>query len=247
MTSNRDDFASSLAAAFATPAVQKSLKSAMNIKEEIRPFFNELEGKITTLDNNLKEYKATTDKKIDDFESRLAKIEERAVETAAPISAPIIEELNQTRRNTTLIFTGLKGSNLKREICNVAANYLGVEMGETSISSVIKIITKDKTKIMHKVQFNHMEERNEIYRNRMMLRDNVELFINEDLIQCRNKIAYRARKLAQNGDIFRAWTYEGKVYIRETEDMTTPKRIEKLEELPPLTEPKTQMVASNPM
>ena len=209
--------------AFASPVVIKNLKGALRLEEEFKPYFTKIDKKMEGLERSMKENQKTNEDKFSKLSERIQKLEERQLKSATMDNAA--EEMAQEKWNLSLIFTGLKTTELKKEIIQLATDVLGVDIETSAITSIFKIPPKEPGKIIHKVQFRNQEERNEVYRKRTKLRDQADIFINEDLIPCRNNLAYEARQLAQHGDILQTWTFQGKVFIRPTSTTEDPIKI----------------------
>ena len=142
-----------------------------------------------------------------------------------------LEHITQERRNMSLIFTGLKTTDVKKEIVNTAKDIMGVIIEERAITSFFKIPAKNSDKVIYKVQFRNQDERNEIYRKRMKLRDMGSLFKNEDLIPSHNEIVYQARQITKgNEKVLQVWTQQGKVFVRPKEGSEVPTPIKDLTE-----------------
>ena len=100
---------------------------------------------------------------------------------------------------------------------------MDVHIEESAITSFFKIPAKTGDKSIYKLQFRNIEEKNEVYRKRMSLREHGDLFLSEDLIPKRNRLAFLCRKLAGAKLIHQTWTYEGKVYVKDSEEVNLPR------------------------
>ena len=67
------------------------------------------------------------------------------------------------------------------------------------------------------VEFNNRQMRNEIFKRKMKLSkmEGDRIYINEDLLPVNALILRKCRKLVREKTIARAWTFGGKVYIKE--------------------------------
>ena len=224
------EFTDCIAAALTSPTVIENLKNAMKIDEKIEPYFKNLENKMETMEVCFRENQIKTDARLEAVEARLAKLEEKQAKQEKMNAT--LEDITQERRNMSLIFTGLKTTDVKKEIVNTSKDIMGVIIEESAITSFFKIPAKNSEQVIYKVQFQNQEERNEIYRKRMKLRDMGSLFINEDLIPSRNEIVYQARQITKGDEkVLQVWTQQGKVFVRPKEGSEVPTQIKDLTEL----------------
>ena len=71
------------------------------------------------------------------------------------------------------------------------------------------------------VKFATYRARNNFYRKRTELKGNQtfpRVFVNEDLTSSRNKLFKTARKLVKDNLINSAWTYDGRVFVKDLND-----------------------------
>ena len=72
------------------------------------------------------------------------------------------------------------------------------------------------------VKFATYSARNNFYRKRAQLKGNKtfpRVFINEDLTSQRSKIFKAARKLVKDNAISSAWTYDGRVFVKDLNEV----------------------------
>lgn len=72
------------------------------------------------------------------------------------------------------------------------------------------------------VKFATYRARNNFYRKRAELKGNQtfhRVFINEDLTSQRSKLFKAARKLVKDNLVSNAWTYDGRVFVKDLNDV----------------------------
>lgn len=72
------------------------------------------------------------------------------------------------------------------------------------------------------VKFGTYRARERLFKNRAKLKDSEMngVYINEDLTKCRSEILYQARQRAKSGVLRGAWSFDGRILVKDHEDKT---------------------------
>ena len=175
----------------------------------------------------------------DDYEKRLREVEAKnmqlGVENAELKQRVVnceaeIEELQQYgRRNAVRITNGwpeTDDENTDELVLKITNKFMGLDIKPDQISRshrVGRYNPQGQTPRAILVKFTSYRIRESVYKARKKLRrhkDAREIYINEDLTKMRAQLSAKARRLKADKWILDAWTYDGRIFVKDTNNRT---------------------------
>ena len=193
-----------LISALVTP-IREAIKEEMKIQEKN---FDMLNKQISALQTDLNEknrYISTLEERIDDLE--------------------------QYSRRNCLVITGIPEKEDEKTdeiILDIAKKQLNVDLQPTDIDRSHRIpggpIRRGNEKSRNiVVKFSTYNARRRVIEQKSRLKSmNNRIFINEQLTKKRSELYYEARKLVKARKVKQAWTYDGRVLVRNNDDKVQP-------------------------
>ena len=219
---NLTAMANSMALAFQTEAVKKSLRRVFD------PHFERL-------NKSFDDYKKATNERIQKLEEQVDQI--APLERKVNELQTIIEDNLQEVCNLNLVITGLDDdSNLRDQCLTIASEQMAIDPYKVNIIDVKKLPPRRNGQgpPRYKIRFDDITSRTMFFKGRT--NKECKIWINEDLCAPRSKLAYQARLVVTAGLRKRTWTYLGKVFTLQ-DDNSRPRLVNRYEELPPLPTP----------
>ena len=197
--------------------IQKPLIEKIEILEKSN---NELNQKIKEIEKN----NTVITQKVQQIKIR--EKDEPKPQGNTKTSSTLYDHMKMEKQNN-LIMTGLneeENEDLKKKITEILEakfDKKGVQFECTRIGNKMNhqpIETHENKKPRAiKIIFSNIWDKRSIYFNRMKQLQNSGLYINEDLMPNKQKLAYLARKMKREKKIYSTFTCDGEVYFKETE------------------------------
>ena len=193
-----------LISALVTP-IREAIKEELKVQEKN---FDSLNKQISSLQADL-----------NDKNKYISTLEER------------IDELEQYSRRNCLIFTGIPEKDEEKTdeiIFDIAKKQLNIELQNSDIDRSHRIPGGPRRRDNEKprnivVKFSTYNARRRVFEQKSKLKSrNNRIFINEQLTKKRSELYFEARKLVKTGKVKQAWTYDGRVLIRNNYDKVQP-------------------------
>ena len=185
-----------------------------------------LQEKIDLLEKSNLELK----QKVNELEKKTCKLNEQLTslkEETKEIKTNDKEQQQQNEKRNNLIFTGIpeeENEDLNKKITEyfeAKFEKKGVQFKCERMGKIPEKKSEDDSPKPRprpiKVLFSNFWDKRSIYNDRIKSLKNTGMYLNEDLIPSKAKLAFIARKLKREGKIHSTFTNDGQVYIRKTD------------------------------
>ena len=180
-------------------------------------------------------YEQAIDKKLQPVNEKLAKIDLNDITQNKRLDEveTRMDDMQQTQREKKIIITGLAEDDTNTEgIRRVLNSKLGIAMGTFDIHKVEKLPpTREGNLTRIRVEFVSKDTKYRIMKTKKQLKNDKSLWISDDLIPQRAKLAYEARMAVKKGDISQTWTFDSKIFIK-CDPTSKPLKISKCVDIP---------------
>lgn len=210
-----EDFTQSLINALKSPEVRHLL-----IDDLAEKVSDKVHEKIRSLELKLVE----RDVKIQNLETKISTLEEK------------LDEYEQYSRRENLRIVGLKESpkeDVIQSIIQFSREKLKIDLSDKDISRAHRVGPKDQKGKSREIiiRFTSNAAKTKMKSEAKVLKGS-GIFINDDLTKKRAHLLYQARLAKRRKDILDAWTFDGRVAIKDKRNkITTVKDINQLEQL----------------
>ena len=202
---------------FASPTFQNLLQL---IQKPLLDKIERIEEKNNEILQRLKQLENTTQNLSEKIKNQVVSV------TSSNNHTGSIHTQMQTEKRQNLIVTGLpeeNEENLKRKITQLFHEKFEKQEIAFDCERLGKKTENHDTSTPAKprpikIKFNNIWDKRNIYMNRIKKLQNSGIFINEDLMQDKAKLAYEARILRRKRIIHSVFTQDGNVYFRRTQE-----------------------------
>jgi len=196
------DFATYLVEALRDSSVQEQLKKAFQVDYE--KIADIVAAKTAERLKGLEMLLKAKDAKITEMENKIKEFENK------------LDEHEQYSRRTSIRISGMKETKDENLIAKTKDILSTMDISEEDINRMHRVGPAGTPNRQILLQFtNYTAKRNAMHNRKKLKTKAPGIFINEDLTRMRSKIMYEARKKKKEGLINDAWTYDGRMIIKE--------------------------------
>ena len=171
-------------------------------------------------------FDGSIDSKIQPLKDQVKKIEEKDTksdETIKGLQADV-DSLQQEKRSANVIITGLtEKTPTPDDIKRLLNEKIGTTLTTYEITNITSLHSPNKEVTITdprppriRVQFANPEIKQQVTKKKKVLRGEKTLWIIDDLIPNRSKLAYEARKATKDGRLAQTWTHNAIVFGKTT-------------------------------
>ena len=138
----------------------------------------------------------------------------------------VVDDLEQYGRRNCLRITNnwpeRAGEDTDKMCLDLFKKYLKVDLSESDIGRSHRVGKPiPGTDVQHRpiiIRFVTYRAREKVYRARSKLKNNKEVYLNDDLTKKRDTLAFQARVLKRGGHIRETWVYDSKIFLKDQDD-----------------------------